>query len=241
MRIAALDDEIAQLEFFRQAMAAMGHECHGFTSGKALLRELRQETFDLLILDCNVPDMSSLAVVKVIRQELSGSLPVLFVSDPCVEANMIDGLGAEGDDFMVKPVRVGELEARVGALLRRTPPSRQTAQFTFGPYRFSPSTRTLDMNGQVFELKHREYELALYLFQNLGRLLSREQLLAVWRPTAEEPARLFDTHIARLRTKLGIRPANGFLLSTIHYGIGYRLEALDMALLSPQPDVTVIA
>jgi DNA-binding response OmpR family regulator len=77
------------------------------------------------------------------------------------------------------------------------------------------------------DLKNREYELALFLFQNLGRLLSREHLHeAVWGLGIEALSRSLDTHISRLRTKLDLRPANGFLLLAI-YGLGYRLEAID--------------
>ena len=233
MRIAALDDDVVQLELIRHTMVASGHECHVFTEGKTLLRELRQQTFDLLVLDWSLPDMSGPMVVKWIRQDLASTLPVLFVTNHREEADMIEGLGAGADDFMVKPTRVGELEARVTALLRRAYPSQHTVDVVFGPYRFLPLSRTLEVNGRLVELKHREYELALFLFQNLGRLLSREHLReAVWGIGLDEPSRSLDTHISRLRTKLDLRPANGFLLSAI-YGLGYRLETIDIATLSP--------
>jgi len=233
MRIAALDDEIVQLELIRHTMVSMGHECHGFTEGKTLLRELRQQTFDLLILDWSLPDISGPTVVKWIRQDLASSLPILFVTNHREEADMVEGLGAGADDFMVKPIRIGELEARVTALLRRAYPNQFAAEVSFGPYRFMPLTRTLEVNGHAVDLKHREYELALFLFQNLGRLLSREHLReAVWGLGPDEPSRSLDTHISRLRTKLDLRPANGFLLSAI-YGLGYRLETIDVASLSP--------
>lgn len=233
MRIAALDDEIVQLELIRHTMVAMGHECHGFTEGKTLLRELRQQTFDLLILDWSLPDIPGPTVVKWIRNDLASSLPVLFVTNHREEADMVEGLGAGADDFMVKPIRIAELEARVTALLRRAYPSQHAAEVIFGPYRFLPLSRALEVNGRVVELKHREYELALFLFQNLGRLLSREHLReAVWGLGPEEPSRSLDTHISRLRTKLDLRPAKGFLLSAI-YGLGYRLETIDVASLSP--------
>jgi len=233
MRIAALDDEIVQLELIRHTMVGLGHECHGFTEGKSLLRELRQQTFDLLILDWSLPDIPGTTVVKWIRQDLASSLPILFVTNHREEADMVEGLGAGADDFMVKPIRLGELSARVTALLRRAYPNQFAAEVSFGPYRFLPLTRTLEVNGQAIDLKHREYELALFLFQNLGRLLSREHLReAVWGLGPEEPSRSLDTHISRLRTKLDLRPANGFLLSAI-YGLGYRLETIDMDSLSP--------
>lgn len=227
MRIAALDDEVCQLEMIRHTMQGIGHECHGFHDGKTLLRELRQQSYDLLVLDWSLPDMEGPAVVRTIREDLCSRIPILFVTNRREEADMVEGLSAGADDFMVKPIRLGELEARVSALLRRSYPAQHEAELVFGAYHFSPHSRTLHVDGQQMELKHREYELALFLFQNLGRLLSREHLReAVWGQSAETPSRSLDTHVSRLRTKLDLRPSNGFLLSAI-YGLGYRLEAIE--------------
>ncbi len=241
MRIAALDDEMGQLELIQHTMAGIGHECHGFSDGRSLLRELRQQTYDLLILDWSLPDVQGPSVVKWIREDLNSRLPILFVTNRREEADMVEGLAAGADDFMVKPIRVGELEARVKALLRRAYPSQHEAELVFGPYHFLPHSRTLMVNDEVVELKHREYELALFLFQNLGRLLSREHLReAVWGLGAETPSRSLDTHISRLRTKLELRPANGFLLSAI-YGLGYRLEAIEPDSMLGMPSATEAA
>ena len=228
MRIAALDDEACQLEMIRHTMESIGHECHCFQDGKTLLRELRQQTYDLLILDWSLPDMEGPAMVKWIREDLCSRIPILFVTNRREEADMVEGLTAGADDFMAKPIRVGELEARVRALLRRAYPAQHETELVFGAYHFFPHSRTLHVDGLAVELKHREYELALFLFQNLGRLLSREHLReAVWGLGAETPSRSLDTHISRLRTKLDLRPANGFLLSAI-YGLGYRLESIEL-------------
>ena len=241
MRIAALDDEPCQLELIQQTMEGIGHECHIYTEGKSLLRDLRQQTFDLLILDWSLPDVSGPTVVKWIRQDLASRLPILFVTNRREEADMVEGLTAGADDFMVKPIRVGELEARVRALLRRAYPRQHEAEVSFGPYHFMLHSRVLLVNGAPVELKHREYELALFLFQNLGRLLSREHLReAVWGLGPDAPSRSLDTHISRLRTKLDLRPANGFLLSAI-YGLGYRLEAIEGDALAPQRAPTTSA
>ena len=87
----------------------------------------------------------------------------------------------------------------------------------------------LEMDGKPVDLKNREYELALFLFQNMGRLLSREHLReAVWGRGSDIPSRSLDTHISRLRNKLELRPANGYLLSAI-YGLGYRFETVATA------------
>lgn len=213
-------------------MAALGHECHLYNRGRTLLQSLRRQTFDFLILDWSLPDMHGPEVVKTIRGEFKSRLPILFVTDRNEETNMVEGLNAGADDFMGKPLRAGELEARVNALLRRSYPARHESELIFGPYHFYPPSRLLKVRGVQVDLKNREYELAIFLFQNLGRLLSRAHLHeAVWGLGIEALSRSLDTHISRLRTKLDLRPANGFLLLAI-YGLGYRLEAIDEQTLS---------
>ncbi|HSU24015.1 MAG TPA: response regulator transcription factor [Variovorax sp.] len=227
MRIAALDDESSQRDLIRMTMARMGHECHGYGFAKPLLHDLRHQSFDLLILGWSLPDMPGPAVVRRIREDFNNRLPILFVTDRHEEADMVEGLAVGADDFMLRPIRTAELEARVHALLRRAYPARQDTELAFGPYHFLPQRRMLKVNGVQAELKHREYELALFLFQNMGRLLSREHLReAIWGVSDDTPSRSLDTHVSRLRTKLDLRPSHGFLLSAI-YGMGYRLEAVD--------------
>lgn len=226
MRIAALDDEPCQLELIRHTIEDIGHECHGFTEGKVLLRELRLRSYDLLILDWSLPDVPGPSVVQWIRHDLNSRIPILFATNRREEQDMIEGLAAGADDFMIKPIRVGELQARVRALLRRSYPAQHGSDLTFGEYQFTFATRAVRVKGRTVELSHREYDLAFLLFQNLGRLLSRDHLReAVWGETNDQPSRTLDTHISRLRSKLELVPANGFLLTAV-YGLGYRLESL---------------
>jgi DNA-binding response OmpR family regulator len=233
MRIAALDDEPCQLELIRYTMKDIGCECHGFTEGKALLRKLRQQSYDLLILDWRLPDMQGPHMVRSIREDLKSPTPILFVTNRREEQDLVEGLSAGADDFMVKPIRVAELQARVRALLRRTYPALHGADLNFGDYRFFASTRALRLRGQPVDLSHREYELAFFLFQNIGRLLSRDHLHeAIWGEAGGTVSRTLDTHISRLRFKLELEPSNGLLLSAV-YGLGYRLECVGTSALDP--------
>jgi DNA-binding response OmpR family regulator len=232
MRIAVLDDGADQLSLIHKTMVGLGHECHVYNEGRPLLQALRRQTFDFLILGWTLPDMKGPEVVKTIRRDLKSRLPILFATNRRDEADMVEGLNAGADDFMAKPLRAGELEARVNALLRRSYPAHHETELVFGAYHFYPPSRVLKVRGVQVELKNREYELALFLFQNIGRLLSREHLHeAVWGLGIEALSRSLDTHISRLRTKLDLRPDNGFLLLAI-YGLGYRLEAIDENMLT---------
>lgn len=228
MRIAVLDTEPDQLQLIHQTMASLGHECHSYGDGKALLHALRRETFDLLILDWQLPDMKGPDVIRTIRQDHKSRMPILLVAGRRDDTAMVEGLNVGADDFMAKPLRANEFAARVNALLRRSYPARSEPELVFGPYHFFPPSRTIKVRGMVVELKNREYELALFLFQNLGRLLSREHLHeAVWGLGIEALSRSLDTHVSRLRTKLELRSSNGFLLLAV-YGLGYRLETIEV-------------
>lgn len=235
MRVAALDDEANQLELIQRTLASMGHDCHGFTDSKAFLRALRRESFDLLVLDWELPDISGIEVLRWARENLEERVPALFITNRNTEADVIEGLSAGADDFMIKPMRVGELTARVKALLRRAYHQPPSTEIAFGRYRFDVAGAKIAVDGTPVTLKQKEFDLALFLFQNIGRLLSRKHLLeAIWSIEAEVASRSLDTHVSRLRTKLGLHPENGYRLVAI-YSVGYRLEAVGASVATPTP------
>lgn len=158
-------------------------------------------------------------------------LPILFASQRHEEQDIVAAFNAGADDFMIAAARAGADGARVTALMRRSYPDVTTMRLDFEPYRLDPVARTVHLHDQPIELKHREYELAEFLFQNCGRLLlSRNHLTeAVWGSITPTPSRTLDTHASRLRTKLQLGQFHGsgqiYQLSAI-YGLGYRLEIL---------------
>lgn len=227
MRIAVLDDDRSQLDLVCQVLTAAGHTCHAFESGKELVSQLRRESFDMLILDWQVPDMSGPEVLSFAREKLPSVLPILFMTSRAGEDDIVAGLAAGADDYMIKPIRRGELVARVQALLRRAYPNQTAAeQIQFGDYIFEPRTGRLFVSGNAVEVTQKEFDLALLFFRNLGRPLSRAYILeAVWSRDIEVPSRTMDTHVSRVRTKLQLRPENGYRLAPV-YSYGYRLEQI---------------
>lgn len=224
MRIAAVDDDPLQLEFYAKALGAQNHGFHGFADAEALRRHLRRETFDLLIVDWQLPDADGPDLVREIRTQYGADMPILFVTLRDSEADLVRGLASGGDDYMTKPVRLAEFNARLNALLRRAWPHSQESTLEFGRYRFHADRRSLEMDGQPLALSEREYDIALLLFTNMGRLLSRDHLReAVWGYSAGVISRSLDTHISRLRALLDLQPASGLVITAV-YGIGYRLE-----------------
>lgn len=227
MRIAILDDDQNLLDLTVATLTDAGHFCHPFSSGKAMMHQLHRESFDLLILDWQVPDLSGTEILHWVREKLSSTLPVLFMTNRSAEDDIVAGLAAGADDYMIKPIRRAELVARVGALLRRAYPSQvETEVVIFGDYEFDIRASRAKFKDNAIELTQKEFDLALLLFQNLGRPLSRAYILeAVWSRDIEIPSRTMDTHISRVRTKLDLRPENGYRLAPV-YSYGYRLEQI---------------
>lgn len=237
MRIALLDDDPIFVQLVRATIEQMGYACVTFETGEALVHALRRESFDLLIVDWQLPGMSGLEVVRTLREAENTELPILFVTQRQDEADIVAAFQAGADDFMSKPLRVQELMARVRALLRRAYPDVSQGRTDFAPYTLDPINRTVLLLGQPIELKHREYELAAFFFRNAGRLLSRNHLSeAVWN-NATTLSRTLDTHASRLRSKLQLGTYHGsghvYQLSAV-YGLGYRMEVLP----APQTSAT---
>lgn len=227
MRIAALDDDALQLQLLEQVVTEAGHSCHNFLKGAALQQALRRESFDLLLVDWELPDIPGTQVVHWVREQISKELPIIFITHRSEEADIVEGLNCGADDFMIKPIRAAELRARMSALLRRAYPLTSQSVLNFGPYRFITATNGIEMDGQPVEVTHREYTLALTLFQNQGRLLSRDHLReVVWGHNSEVQSRSLDTHVSRLRNLLNLRAGQPYSISAI-YGYGYRLDVAE--------------
>lgn len=229
MRIAVLDDDPSQTELVCKILSAAGHVCHPFANGRDILHQLRRESYDMLILDWQVPDVSGPEVTRWAREKLPPNLPILFMTSRSGEDDIVEGLAVGADDYMIKPIRRNELVARVQALLRRAYPSQNaTEQIQFGRYVFEIRSGQLTFGGVPVELTQKEFNLALLFFRNLGRPLSRAYILeAVWSRNIEIPSRTMDTHVSRVRSKLELRPENGFRLAPV-YSYGYRLEQVTL-------------
>jgi DNA-binding response OmpR family regulator len=228
MNIASLEDDPAQAQLISTTLNGNGHTCTIFTQGKDLIAALaRAPTYDLLLLDWHIPDISGLDVVRWIRTNLGYTIPVMFLTSRILEEDLVVGLQAGADDYMIKPIRTGELTARVEALLRRHHPTGSREQpFNCGAYDIDPSIDTIRLRGEKIELAPKEYELALLLFRNPGRLFSRDVLSnSVWNREIPATSRTLDTHLSNLRRKLRLHAEHGVRLNS-SYALGYRLELL---------------
>ncbi len=228
MRIAILDDDSSVLELACSILNGAGHTTHAFLRGQDMLASLRRESYDLLMLDLQVPDVSGGEILQWAREKLPAALPILVLTNRSAEEDVVANLLAGADDYMIKPMRSFELVARVKALLRRAYPGNALSEpAQFGAYRFEAGSGTISVNEVPVPVTPKEYELMLLFFRNLGRPLSRAYLLeAVWAREIDVPSRSLDTHISKIRAKLELRPENGYRLMPV-YSYGYRLEEVN--------------
>ncbi|AGW88442.1 MULTISPECIES: response regulator transcription factor [Cupriavidus] len=219
-RIASLEDAPADVALIRQVIASAGHECVSFGESRRLLLALRDAGFDLLLLlDWQMPDLSGREVLAWMRTNLDRRVPVMFLTCRDAEHDIVNALTAGADDYMVKPVRQAELAARIECL-------------RLGDYAFDCATRKVTCNGHPVGLTPKEFDLAVLLFRNEGRIVTRDHITAaVWGREISPMSRTIDAHVSRVRSKLDLHAAHGLRLTPV-YTHGYRLERTGSAALA---------
>jgi DNA-binding response OmpR family regulator len=228
MRVAIIDDDETARGFIADLMTGKGHLCVQFPNGRAGMSGLQRDTFDLLFVDWNMPGMTGIELMRWARESLDPCPAIIMMTSRSDKGDVIEGLEAGADDFIVKPERGDVVDARVEALMRRTAPKAVASRIEdFGDYAFDNLNSSVAFRGEVAELTAKEFTLAKLFFDNLHRPLSRAYLLeTVWNSVADLPTRTLDVHVSKVRAKLQLRPENGYRLQTV-FGFGYRLESYD--------------
>jgi two-component system phosphate regulon response regulator PhoB len=211
--LALLDFNLKQ-EGFRTALASSGVEA---------LALLRQELPDLIVLDLMLPDVSGTQVCRTVKSDpRTRHVPVVMLTAKGDEIDKVVGFELGADDYVTKPFSVRELVLRLKAVLRRagTRPTGGPPEGRVGPIRVDAAEHRVFVGGEEVTLTALEFKLLVTFMSRVGRVQSREQLLAdVWDLSRDLETRTVDTHVKRLREKLG--PARD-LLETVR-GVGYRL------------------
>jgi DNA-binding response OmpR family regulator len=223
--VGCVEDDPDQTEVLRLWLEHAGYGCAVFRTATEFRRRLGNEAVDLVLLDRSLPDATGLEVLAWIRDSANAGLPVIFLTASGEESDIVEGLAAGADDYVVKPPKQGELLARVAAVLRRRRGDTDGSEAVeLPPYRIDPQRRQVTVDGEIVELTQREYELACFLFRRHGRIVSRDALLEnVWNLAGGVSTRTVDTHISRLRKKLRLSGEHGWRLTAV-YQHGYRIE-----------------
>jgi len=231
-KIAILEDDVTQINMVESWLNTEGYDCHTCATGHEMLALLETESFDLLLIDWELPDINGPEVMARIRQNDDNTVPIIFMTNRDGEHDIVSALNAGADDYLIKPLRHHEFLARVKATTRRIqksePDSTKSDQsVTYPPYHFNLKNHLITRNDTPVELSNKEFDLAYFLFCNEGVLLSRKHILSsVWQQDADLNTRTVDTHMSVIRRKLALQPQNGWRLKSI-YGHGYRLEQVD--------------
>lgn len=231
MRIAVLEDDPDQSELVRAWLTDAGHKVSCSGDAATFLRSVRRDSYDMYVLDWVLPDLSGIEVLRKLRKEIGDFTPTVIATTKDEERNIVTGLEAGADDYLVKPIRRAELVARVAAIFRRAAGGKDDSDLVdAAPYQLDSATNIVRLDGSDIKLTNREFELAVFLFRNAGKMLSRAHILeAIWGiENAAVSTRTVDTHVSRLRRKLKLGPENGWKLTSV-YQHGYRIEQVGTA------------
>ncbi len=217
--ILVADDEHRMRKLIADFLLREGYAVIEADNGQAALEKFRREKIDLVILDVMMPGYDGWTVCREIRK--ASGVPVIMLTARGEEVDQLFGFEIGADEYITKPFSPRVLSARVNALFRRA--GDDTARLiTCGGLQIDPDARVVTVDGCRLEFSPKEYELLVYLAGNKGRALSREQILnGVWNYDYFGDLRTVDTHINRVRTKMG---AKSYLIQTIR-GYGYRFGA----------------
>jgi len=238
VQIGLVEDDATQAKIISAMVEHAGMDCLHYATELDFRRRMGPESIDLLLLDWNLPGVSGIELLRELRSA-SSALPVIFLTGNDQEGDIVNGLQAGADDYIVKPARAAELVARIRSLLRRSaPPAAGPFIDDVDPFHFDLDRRRLSLSGELVELTDREFDLLVFLFQRRGKVVSRETLLSqVWRVGPNVATRSIDTYVSRLRKRLGLQGDSEWRLEGI-YQHGYRLvrSSNDDVAIDPQAE-----
>lgn len=224
MLILLVEDDPAQLEPLQTALSQVGHIVDAVEDGSTAQWLIKEKSYDLLILDWMLPQVSGVKLCREYRN-LGNTSPVLMLTAKDTTTDKVDGLDAGADDYIVKPVDVLELLARVRALGRRSPLWTGDT-LTLGNLQLDLTSLNLAKGEKKIQLSVREFQLMEYFMRHPQQVLSRDQIeQALWSWGSEPESNAVTTLVRRLRQRLATVGAKD-CLETV-YGMGYRLDVRD--------------
>lgn len=214
-----VDDEQKIREVIREYCEFEGYNVDEASNGIEAIRSIEKNDYDLIVMDIMMPKIDGFAVIKEIRKE--SNVPVLMLSARGDELDKLYGFELGIDDYVTKPFSPKELMARINAIIKRTNATKEQKLLEFPGLVIDTDGRTVTVDDEQVELTKKEYELLLYLAQNNGKAISREELLKnIWDYSFYEDDRTIDTHIKMLRNSL--KRCRDYI-KTVR-GIGYKFD-----------------
>lgn len=228
-RILLVEDDEGIARPLVAALEGVGYEVVHATDGRSALAAA-DPRLDLVVVDLGLPDVDGLEVCRRLRTAVAPAVPILLLTARTTEVDVVVGLDAGADDYVTKPFRLAELQARIRALLRR----RAVTAETGGTRRATDRAQdvTVDLAARrawrgerELELSPKEFDLLAHLVAAAGTVVTRDELMTtVWDEHWYGSTKTLDVHVSSLRRKLGDDPAAPRYLTTVR-GVGFRFEA----------------
>jgi len=222
-KILAVDDEQDILELLSYNLSKDGFEVTTAPDGGEALKTIRENDFDLLVLDLMMPGIQGMELCRILKNDPKTKyLPIIMLTAKTEEVDRILGLELGADDYITKPFSPRELIARIKAVLRRSAKSVPLEKIiTAGTLAINTETYSAAKNDVPLNLSSTEFRLLLYMAERRGKVFSREHLLtAVWKDEAYVEPRTVDVHISRIRTQIEDDPSQPIFIKT-RRGLGY--------------------
>jgi DNA-binding response OmpR family regulator len=218
-RLLLAEDDEGIREPLIRALQREDYAVDAVADGAEAARLGVEDDYDLLVVDIGLPTLDGLEVCRRVR-EAHPRVPILILTAQSDELDVVEGLDAGADDYVPKPFRLGELLARVRALLRRAAPAEMVARGV----RLDADARRVFKNGDEISLTPKEFDLLAILLANAGSVVRRERLMSeVWDENWFGSTKTLDVHMSALRRKLGDDGADPELITTVR-GVGFRFE-----------------
>ncbi len=223
MKLLIVEDEPNLLSVIRKGFSEKGHDVSAALDGNTALLMLEEYTFDAVVLDVMLPDVNGIEICRRLRAA-GNFVPILLLTALGSTENIVTGLQSGADDYMSKPFKFTELEARIHALVRRSAMEHKPQEvISVGDLTLDNRAKTVKRANDEIVLTAKEYRLLHYLAKNAEAILSREQILDnVWDINFEMNTNVVDVYINYLRKKID-KPYKEPLIHTVK-GLGYTLK-----------------
>ncbi|WP_346016595.1 response regulator transcription factor [Chroococcidiopsis sp. CCMEE 29] len=224
-KILIVDDDPSIRNLIRRFLSKQDYQVESAEDGKTALAMFEQFNPDLVILDVNLPDVIGYNLCQEMQNRTK--VFVLMLTSRADEADKIRGFSQGADDYLTKPFSLGELEVRVGAILKRqrAVTTAEKQRLTFEKLVIDPERREVTINNQLISLTALEFDLLRFLASHPGRVWRRSELIQeVWDYEYVGDQRVVDVHIGQIRKKIEIDATQPVLIQTVR-GVGYKFEA----------------
>lgn len=222
-KVLLVEDEVNIASFIKRGLEEFGYEVTVAYDGESGWNEIQNSVFNLLIFDIIMPKISGLELCQRYREQFGYTTPILLLTALGTTQNIVDGLNAGADDYVIKPFSFRELQARIAALLRRGSASGAAAEITYNDIVLNLSAHRAERDGVVIDLTVKECRLLEYFIHNHGVVLSREQLLKnVWDKNFNTNTNVVDVYVNYLRNKIDKGFNHKYIRTVV--GVGYVME-----------------